>query len=129
MAENGEIVRQGFEAVANGDLAALIATVHDDVYWQPLLSRTLGEDAFRGHEGVTEWWRRIHEITPDVVAEIENLVERGDVVYVEGSLGTASAGGLGQPAHWVIVMRGGKIERMDVFTDRDEARSAAGLDQ
>jgi ketosteroid isomerase-like protein len=51
------------------------------------------------------------------------------VVYVEGSLGTASADRPVQQASWVLRLRGGKIERMDVFTDRDEARSAAGLDQ
>jgi ketosteroid isomerase-like protein len=34
-----------------------------------------------------------------------------------------------QQASWVLRLRRGKIERMDVFTDRDEARSAAGLDQ
>jgi ketosteroid isomerase-like protein len=129
VAESGEIVRTGFEAVSDGDLDALLATLDQDVYWQPLLSRTPGEDAFRDHEGVTEWWRRIHAITPDVAAQIDDLVERGDVVYVEGSLGTASADRPVQQASWVLRLRGGKIERMDVFTDRDEARSAAGLDQ
>lgn len=129
MADNAEIVRRGFDALTRSDLDALLATLHEDVYWRPLMSATPGEDAFRGHEGVTEWWRRIHEVTPDVESQIDDVVERGDVVYVEGSLGTAGAGGPVQAMAWVVRLRQGKVERMDVFTDRAEARSAAGLDQ
>jgi ketosteroid isomerase-like protein len=115
--------------MTQGDLDALLATLHEDVYWQPLMSRTPGEDAFRGHEGVTDWWHRMREITPDVQGHIEDLVERGDVVFVDGSLGTVGAGGPVQSMAWVVRLRQGKVERMDVFTDRDEARAAAGLDQ
>ena len=129
MTENAEIVRRGFDAVTDDDLDALLDTLHEDVYWRPLMSHTPGEDAFRGHEGVREWWSRIREITPDVESHIDDLVERGDVVYVEGGLGTASAGGLVQNMAWVVRLRQGKVERLDVFTDRAEARAAAGLDQ
>jgi ketosteroid isomerase-like protein len=126
---NAEIVRRGFDALTAGDLDALLATLHSDVYWRPLMSRTPGEGAFRGHDGVTEWWRRIHEVTPDVRSDIDEVVERGDLVYVEGGLGTAAAGGRAQTMAWVVRLRQGKVDRMDVFTDRDEARAAAGLDQ
>lgn len=129
MGTNADIVIRGFDALTRGDLGALLATLHTDVYWQPLMSRTPGEDAFRGHEGVTEWWRRLHELTPDVESQIDDVVERGDVVYVEGSLGTAAAGVPAQTMAWVVRLRQGKVDRMDVFTDRDEARAAAGLDQ
>ena len=129
MGDNGDIVRRGFEAMTQDDLDALLITLHEDVYWQPLLSRTPGEDAFRGHEGVTDWWHRMREITPDVEGHIDDLIERGDVVYVDGSLGTAGAGGPVQRMSWVVRLRQGKVERMDVFTDPDEARAAAGLDQ
>ena len=30
---------------------------------------------------------------------------------------------------WVVRLHDGKVSQMDVFTDRDEARAAAGLDQ
>ena len=93
------------------------------------MSRTPGEDAFRGHDGVTEWWRRIHEVTPDVEPHIDEVVERGHVVYVEGALGTTGGGMPAQAMAWVVKLRQGKVDRMDVFTDRDKARSAAGLDQ
>ena len=129
MGTNADIVNRGFDGLTRGDLDALLATLHDDVYWQPLMSRTPGEGAFRGHAGVIEWWRRVHEVTPDVESHVDELVERGDVVYVEGSLGTAAAGVPAQAMAWVVRLRQGKVERMDVFTDRDEARQAAGLDQ
>jgi ketosteroid isomerase-like protein len=129
VATNADIVRRGFDALTAGDLDALLATLHEDVYWRPLMSRTPGEDAFRGHEGVTEWWRRIHGITPDVRSHIDDLVEQGDFVYVEGGLGTGGADLPAQTMAWVVRLRQGKVERMDVFTDRDEARAAAGLDQ
>ena len=129
MGTNADIVTRGFDALTQGDLDALLATLHEDVYWRPLMSRTPGEDAFRGHDGVTDWWRRIHELTPDVESHVDDIVERGDVVYVEGSLGTAAAGVPAQAMAWVVRLRQGKVDRMDVFTDRDEARQVAGLDQ
>jgi ketosteroid isomerase-like protein len=129
VAENAQTVRRGLEAVTRGDLDALLATLHEDVYWRPLMSRTPGEDAFRGHEGVREWWRRIRELTPDVQSHIGEVIERGDLVYVEGGLGTTSTGGPVQTMVWVVRLRQGKVERLDVFTDRGEARAAAGLDQ
>ena len=115
--------------MTEGNLDALLATLHEDVYWQPLMSRAPGEDAFRGHEGVIDWWHRMRKITPDVEGHIDDLIERGDVVYVGGSLGTVGAGGPVQSMAWVVRLRQGKVERMDVFTDPADARAAAGLDQ
>ena len=128
MGANAEIVKRGFAAIEHKDLDGVLADVHEDVEWRPLLSHAPGEDTFVGHAGIKRWWERAMEIFPNVEAQLEEFIESGDVVYVEGSLGTQSVPGL-QPVAWVFQLRDGKVTRMEIFQDRAEARAVAGLDQ
>jgi ketosteroid isomerase-like protein len=129
MGDNAETVRRGFAAIAGSDLDSLLGTLHEDVRWRALLSHAPGETTFEGHDGVRRWWHRTREAYPDIEARFGDLIENGDVVYAEGSLGTTGGPEALQRLAWVVRLRDGKVSEMDVFTDRDEARAAAGLDQ
>ena len=129
MASNTEIVAQGFAAIARGDLEALLTICHEDVEWRPLLAHAVGQETYHGHAGMRQWWAGVQEIFPEVDNRVDDVVEHGDFMYVEGRIGAAGAPGVLQPVAWVIQLRDSKVARMEVFTNRRDARAAARLDQ
>jgi hypothetical protein len=74
----GELLRQGLQAVAIGDWAALRSLVHDDVVWEipgrrPLAGRLAGPEA------VIERFRLMRSVTAgDRPAELVGFLEGGD---------------------------------------------------
>ena len=61
--DNVEIVRRGFDAFNRGDLAGVLSGFHPDVVYRDAIHQAVeGEaGALRGHDGIRQWWRDLHD--------------------------------------------------------------------
>jgi uncharacterized protein len=128
--ENVDIVRRATDPFNRRDIPALLELLDPDVEWIPIMAALEGR-VYRGHEGVRRWFE-------DLAADWESFEtsgveyrDLGDRVLVFGSWrarGRASGVELeNRPASWLIDLKGGKIVRLQTFTDRAEALEAVGL--
>ena len=82
-----------------------------------------------GPGGVREWIADINESFGGFGFELEDVEEApGGRVLVLGRIeveGQGPAPGLERPAAWVIDVRDGRLARMQLFADQDEARAVA----
>ncbi len=134
--ENVEISRRLFEAFnrtfteGTDDLYALL---DPDVEWVPVTAILEGR-SYHGHEGVREWiedMKRDWEAFEARPADFRDLDD--DRVLALGSWRARGRGGdvpLDFPrAAWLGQYRGGKLVRMQTFTERKDALEAAGLSE
>jgi ketosteroid isomerase-like protein len=129
-----EIVVGQFEAVNARDFAAAMEAYAEDV---DLIARgPLGEMVGRaatGKQAVGEWfgdWFRQFE--PGYRFQIEDARSSGDRVFLvatHGGRGRASGAPVEGETAYVYTVRDGKISRVELFADRDEALEAAGLSE
>ncbi len=131
--ENVEIVRKVYDAVARRDDVTPFEFYAEEIVWD--LSRWEAafldsEPIYRGHDGVRQSWRDRISAFGDVDYEVDELVEVGDKVLAvvrERDIGRASGVSVeaGHVAVWTLAE--GKVIRLQVFDDRQEAFEAAGL--
>jgi ketosteroid isomerase-like protein len=130
--ENVEIVREGYERfVATGELAADLVT--DDFVWD--MSNFHGWPEQQIYEGVagvraflSEWvgaWED-WELVQEALREAGNKV-----VALMHQRGRSKEGGVPIEMSFAMVftLRDGKQARMEMYSDRDEALKAAGLQE
>ena len=132
--ENVEIARQSFAAFnrsfAEGT-SDYYEFLHDEVEWTPITA-LLDGGSCRGPDAVREW---VHDLRQDwETYEIRSNEVRdlgcGRVLTIgtwqargrRGDVQLSSAQGA-----WLLELRGGKLIRLDTFTDRTKALEAAGL--
>jgi ketosteroid isomerase-like protein len=112
-----------------GDLDSYLAEVDPDVEWVPIMAALEGR-VYRGHEGVRRWLedlRRDWEVFTPIAEEIRIL---GNDHYLVLGHWRARGRGSGielddQPAAWLMHRKDGRTDRLQTFTDRDEALKAA----
>jgi uncharacterized protein len=122
---NLEIVRQGFEAYARGDIAAAMAHHHPEVVFNPA-----EEPPIRGRDAVRDYVERWEEPWEDYEAEAEEFIDAGDRVVVAlrvKARGTGSGAEVDARSYQVHTLESGRLVRMDEYLDRGEALAAAGL--
>jgi ketosteroid isomerase-like protein len=128
--ENVEVVERAFGAFNRRDIPAFLDLLDPDVEWVPVLGVLEGR-VYRGHEDVQRW---VEDLAPDwefFEVYAEELRDLGDRVLIFGhwhARGRASGGESEQPGAWLYEIKGGKVVRMQTFTDRAEALAAAGLE-
>jgi uncharacterized protein len=125
--ENIRIVRRGYEAFNRGDTAAALGDLDRDIEWRTYVVPGPGGGTYRGHDGVKELWGDARNIFGDFRNDPELLFACGDrVVSFVSVRGRGKGSGVqvqARIAH-LIILRGGKIVRIQSFEDRDEALSA-----
>jgi ketosteroid isomerase-like protein len=130
--ENVEIVRRAFAAYNRADTALFLELLDPDVEWIPLMASLEGR-VYRGLDGIRQWleeglltdWESF-ETYP------EDFRDLGDRVLVSGhwrARGRASGVELERAATWLFDVKGGKIARLQTYSDRAEALEAAGLSE
>jgi ketosteroid isomerase-like protein len=132
--ENVEIVKRFYECWSRGDLWALPELYSDDVefVWSAKLA-SLGEGGpFRGREGGIQAMRGIFEAFENLRIHSKRLVDSGDhviasVIYRAQSKSTGVPVEAGLVHVWTL--RGGKVTRLHIFDELDEALEAAGLSE
>ena len=86
MAENRELILAGYEAWNHDDLDAWLRTLHPDVEFHTSGLFPDFDSIYRGHKGVTEFWRLLHEPWEGLHVDIEQIVEEGACFSVTGRL-------------------------------------------
>ncbi len=120
-----EIARATYEAFNRRDYDAILEQTHADAE----LQRPSGLGSVRGHEELRKFWE------PDAFdweqVDPEEFIERGDRVFVAFTGHARGAGSgvvLNQRAFHVIVFSDGKISRLEIYFDREEALAALNRD-
>jgi ketosteroid isomerase-like protein len=132
--ENAEIVRSIYEAVTRRDSATPFEVYAEDIVWDVSNSgrATLMKSVYRGHEGVRQMWRDAVEVFGEVDLDVEELIDAGEqvvAVICERVIGRTS-GAPGKASHVAVwTLADGKVVRMQIFDNRDQALKAVGLEE
>jgi uncharacterized protein len=129
-AEDIELIEGMYRAWNRGDMVALTETFDAEVEVRPALSAFLASTAYRGHEGVTTWYRETYEPWIELQADPQRFVDAGGRIVVVLALHARVPGGHveveSEIAH-VVTVRDGKIVRLDGYEEPDAALAAVGL--
>ena len=131
--ENVEIVRGIYDAVTRRDDVTPYEVYAEDIVWD--LSNTqrallFTKPVYHGHEGVRQFWREGLSGFGEIDLELEGLIDAGDQVLAvirEREVGRASGVPVEATHLAVWTLTDGKVTRMQVFDDRQQALEAAGL--
>ena len=78
MSRNSELVRKGYEAWNQDDRDAWLETLHPEVEFATSGIWPDFDPVYRGHEGLAEFWRRMHESWGEFRILIEHMDEDRD---------------------------------------------------
>jgi ketosteroid isomerase-like protein len=132
MADNALIIHGMYEALARGDVPALLGTLHEQAEWNEAEHFTYWPGhAFIGPQAVlTGVIARIPQDLDGFGIDLRRIVAAGDTVLVEARYrGTAKATGKpidAQVAH-VWDLRDGKVVRFQQYTDTWQFAQATGV--
>jgi ketosteroid isomerase-like protein len=131
--ENLEVVRAIYDAVARRDVATPFDFYAEDIVWDLSNWRPAELDptpVYTGHEGVREAWRDRLSAWGEVDFEVEELMEVGDrvVAVIRDRQVGRSSGVPIEAAHAAVwTLDDGKVTRLQVFDERQEALEAVRL--
>ena len=133
--ENVEIVRRSWELEVSerharakaleAHAALLLETFDPDVVWNPV-----EEGPSYGLDAYLDYSRRWEAPWENLEMTTEEFIDAGDRVVVRAYLrgrGRESGVEVDTRFYWLYTLRGGKIIRVDEFTELEEALEAAGL--
>jgi ketosteroid isomerase-like protein len=123
--ENVEVVRRMHEAYFRGDFENAMSAFAEDVVWQDQ------HGTYHGHEGVAQSTARWTGAWEDLHQEVDDILDTDgdDVVLLlrQSARGKASGAPVESVFGWIYTVTGGKISRVRLFPDADQALKAAGL--
>ena len=129
--ENVQVFMRGTDAYNRRDVAALLAELHPEIEWRPLLPVLLGGEAavVRGHEAARQGIRDLEEAFSELRAEPREVRDLGERIVAIGQLhgrGKGSGVDTDSPIAWVVDFKDGKAVRIWEYADPNEALEAAG---
>jgi ketosteroid isomerase-like protein len=126
--ENLELARRAYDALNRRDLDAFLALMDDDVEGRPRVVAL--EGGYHGHDGMRRRWQMLIDFVPDVVIEIVELRDRGDLTLAALRMRGHAAGSttpldeaLWSTAEW----RAGSCVWWGNYGTEAEARAAISL--
>ena len=126
--ENVEVVWQLIAALNERDVDRYLSFCTPEVELR--VPTTPLEGPTRGPEGIREYFAAVEEAATTFRVEVERIHTVGrDRVLVFGQLKMVSSGGIAleQPITNVYELVAGKLRRVDVYFDREEALESVGL--
>lgn len=129
--EDAELVRQGFDALREGGVEALLPFIHPEfeVTTPPELASE--PDTYRGPEGIRRYFESFYEAMDEVTFEADDFIAVKERVVVPMTLrARGRTSGIVVEQHLVQIwdVRGGKALRVEVYATLDEAMAAADED-
>jgi uncharacterized protein len=127
---NVEIVMRSFDAIADGNLDALLSLYDPAIQFLPLTGTRVETGGYRGHQGVRDYFAEVGEVWEEMRPHADQVQTVGDNVVVVGGCavrGRGSGAVTDSPLAWVIAVRDGRITSHRGFRTTDEALEAAGL--
>jgi uncharacterized protein len=129
MAEsNLELVRQGFEAMREGDPDAIVPFIHPEFEATTPPQLAAEPDTYRGHDGVRRYFESFYEAMDRVSFDAQEFIPVGDLVVVDSVLRTRGrTTGIETEQRLATVwdLKDGKAYRLSVYATVDEAIAAA----
>jgi ketosteroid isomerase-like protein len=128
--ENVEIVKRAIAAVNDRDVDRHLACCTENIQLQTPWADI--EGVYEGPHAIRRFFADIEDTQPDFRLEVERLDSIGTdrvLVFLRASA-SGRAMGIGAadlPTANVYNLADGKIKRIRIFVDRDQAREAAGL--
>jgi ketosteroid isomerase-like protein len=134
--ENVDVVRRAYDAWNREDLDAFLSIVHPDAEWTAAGAADLFlgvEGAYRGHEGVREWWNAVKEPWSYFRSHVQRTFVGDDkvvtVVRFEAE-GKESGAKVELPFLTnLLEVKDGLIVRFSAYWSLEEALAAAGLSE
>jgi ketosteroid isomerase-like protein len=123
--DNVELVHRAYRALEDGGLEEFLDYVDPEVEWHSLVLEI--EGAFRGHEGVREWWRGLRAAFPDWRPSVEEVRDLGEhvIVHARGrGRGAESGVGIDDDFWQVARIREGRITWYRAVRTEEEALAA-----
>jgi ketosteroid isomerase-like protein len=117
-----ETFRRLFEAGLERDVDRVLELTHEDVVFVGVAFLSDAGGVYRGHEGMRQLIESLDGFE-GLSVEISETRELGNGLFVAGRLKTTE---LDIPLWWVIAFEGGKVRRIDEFTNEIHALQAAG---
>jgi ketosteroid isomerase-like protein len=128
--ENVGIVERAIAAINARDIDAYLACCTENV--ELLIAESVGAQ-YLGADGIRRFFTDIEDTGPDFRIEVQRLQALGDshaLAFIRvGSTGRASGIATSADSANVYDFDGGKISRVRIFLDRDEALKAVGLEE
>jgi ketosteroid isomerase-like protein len=119
--QNIQVVQHAYAAFGRGDIAAILASVADDVEWFLPGEGVIPQSGlYRGRDGVSAFFSKLAETTEFEAFEPAEFVAQGDRVIALGSYrARAKATGLSFEADWCMAFTivNGKITRFREYSD------------
>ena len=128
--DNVEIVRNGYRALAEHGVEAVLAITDPGFEATTPPSLASEPQTYRGHEGVRRFFGSFDDAMEGVYLEGQEFTSAGDNVLVDTKLharGRTTGIETEQRAFLVWTLRDGLVTRVQTFADRGEALEAAGL--
>ena len=129
MAEsNLELVRQGFEALREGDPDALEPFIHPEFEVTTPPELAAEPDTYRGLDGVRRYFASFYEAMDRVTFDADEFIPVGDLVVVEAVLrtrGRSTGIETEQRVALVYELKNRKAYRINIYATVDEAVAAA----
>ena len=119
-----ETIHFAYEAWSRRDVEALLEVVHPDAEARPILGANIGASVYRGHDGLREWFRDLHQEWESFQTRVTRIDERGDWVLCSIDVharGRASGVVIEGEMYHLVELRDGLIVRLEAFMDRAEA--------
>jgi ketosteroid isomerase-like protein len=129
--KNVETVREAVDAMNARDIDRYLTCCTDDVQLLPPTSAI--EGAFDGPDGIRRYFADIEDVAPDFrldLASIEAVDDRRVIGFLRVTFSGRSSGVPGDlPVTTVYDLADGRISRIQVFLDREQALKAVGLQE
>jgi ketosteroid isomerase-like protein len=126
--ENVDVVRQLIAALNERDVDRYLSLCTGEIELSTPTTPLDGQT--RGPEGIRKFFATVEEASTTFRVEVERLQTVGrDRVLVFGQLKVVTSGGvaLEHPTTNVYELVAGKVRRVDVYHDREQALEAVGL--
>jgi ketosteroid isomerase-like protein len=127
--ENVETVERAIAAINARDIDAYLACCTENV--QLLVAESVGAE-YLGADGIRRFFSDIEDVGPDFRIEVERVQAIGDSLALAllrvSSTGRASGIVTGAESATVYDFIDGKMSRIRIFFNRDEAVKAVGLE-
>jgi ketosteroid isomerase-like protein len=129
--ENVALFRKALEGYNRRDIGPLLETSHPEAEWYPLTAQVEGDEAYRGHEGMKQWWANVDAAFEEFEASVDELRDLGDDVLALGHLHARFRSGvpLDTEIGWLTRYRDGLAVWGRSYQSHAEALEAAGLSE
>jgi ketosteroid isomerase-like protein len=130
--KNVDMVRSAYEAYSRGDLDGAVSDFAPDCRYTAAGTIPDRTGVFHGPEGYKEFIGWVRSEFDDVEAELDELIDAGDIVVVGSTLRGRGkqSGAQTKFTFWQVWrFRDGKFARGHGFASRAEALQAAGLSE